>query len=220
MLYFSIINSQYAYRKIGLLASVRRCSVNPQMSTAEVLLDALDESRERLLMAIEPLEDEALLQKNVFGVWSITDVLSNITTWESELITGLMKLDQNKQPRRLLAAMADPNAYDQAHHDELQDRDLDQIFGDLQHVRIQLEDWLAEFSEKDLTNPKRYRWLNGRTLRSIIAQTTFKREDAFLPAIESFTETWLGERDDLGENVIPVSMVEPLTSEEKNDGAN
>lgn len=110
-------------------------------------------------MSIEPLDDEALLSKEVAGSWAIADVLTNITSWESELVTGLMKLDQKKQPEKLLAALADPDVYDQAHYDALQDRDLDQIFEDLQQVRIQLEDWLSEFSEQDLANPKRYRSL-------------------------------------------------------------
>ena len=116
--------------------------------------------------------------------------------------------------------MADPEGYDLAHYNEIQDRDLDQVFDDLQHVRIQLEDWLAEFSEKDLTNPKRYKWFDGRTLRNVVAQTTYKREEAYLPAIESFTESWLNEEDTLGTAAIPVSMVEPTVSEENDDGAN
>jgi hypothetical protein len=190
------------------------------MSTVELILDALDESRERLLLAIEPLEDEALLEKDVVGNWSIADTLSNLTAWESELVTGLLKLAQNKRPGKLLDAMADPEGYDLAHYNEIQDRDLDQVFDDLQHVRIQLEDWLAEFSEKDLTNPKRYKWFDGRTLRNVVAQTTYKREEAYLPAIESFTESWLNEEDTLGTAAIPVSMVEPTVSEENDDGAN
>ncbi len=187
------------------------------MSTAELLLDSLDESRERLLVAIEPLEDEALLRKGAIDDWSISDILTNITAWESELVTGLMKLDQNKRPANLQAALADPEKYDQTHYAEMQDRDLDQVFNDLQQVRVQVEDWLSVFSERDLTTPRRYRWLDGRTLRSIIAETTYQRESKFLPAIEAFTESWLGEETSPANNIIPLTMVEPLLKEDKDD---
>jgi uncharacterized damage-inducible protein DinB len=177
------------------------------MSTLEFLLDALDERRERLLVAIEPLDDEALLQKNVVGEWSISDVLTNLTAWESELVTGLLKLDQNKQPVKLMEALADPAGYDRAFYSAMQDRHLDQIFEDLQLVRVQLEDWLSEFSEKDLTNRNRYRGLDGRSLRSVIAEATYRREDTFLPAIEAFSQVWLDTQEP-AENVIPLTLLD------------
>ena len=81
------------------------------MSTLEFLLDALDTARERLLVAIEPLEDEALLEKNVAGDWSIADILTNLTAWESELVTGLSKLDQNKRPEQLHCHQKFPSVF-------------------------------------------------------------------------------------------------------------
>lgn len=191
------------------------------MSTLEFLLDALDENRERLLVALEPLDDEALLKKHVVEQWSIADVLTNLTAWESELVTGLMKLDQNKRPGKLLDALADPDGYDRSFYEESQDRDLDQIFEDLQLVRVQLEDWLSSFSEGDLTKPKRYRWFEGRSLRNVIAQATYLREEKFLPAIESFAETWLSQQDTPAvDNVIPLTLIDPLQQERNENGTN
>jgi hypothetical protein len=179
------------------------------MSTLEFLLDALDGTRERLLVAIEPLDDGALLEKNVTGEWSIADILTNLTAWESELVTGLMKLDQNKRPGKLLDALADPDRYDQSFYKEVQERELDQIFDDLQLVRVQLEDWIASFSEGDLTKPNRYQWFNGRSLRNIIAQTTYLREENFLPAIETFAQAWSSELDSSDVNLIPLTTISP-----------
>jgi hypothetical protein len=187
------------------------------MSTLEFLLDALDERRERLLVAIEHLDDAALLQKNVVDEWSISDVLTNLTAWESELVTGLMKLDQNKRPVKLMEALADPAGYDRAFYSAMQDRQLDQIFADLQLVRVQLEDWLSEFSEKDLTKSKRYRGLEGRSLRDVIAEATYKREEKFLPAIEAFSQAWL-DRQNPAEDVIPLTLVDTfIESEHENN---
>ena len=184
------------------------------MSTLEFLLDALDETREHLLVALEPLDDEALLEKNVVGEWSVADILTNLTAWESELITGLMKLDQNNKPGNLLAALADPERYDQSFFEEVQNRDLDQIFDDLQLVRIQLEDWLSNFSEGDLTKPQRYKWFNGRSLRHIIAQTTYQREESFLPAIEAFSQAWSDEHDIADTDLILLNTISPTSQNE------
>ena len=91
------------------------------------LVDKLDQSRERLLVAIEPLSDEVLLAANALGKWSIADLLVNLTAWESELVTGLLHIDQGKKPARLLAAMADAEAYSQKRFLENQGRDLDGV---------------------------------------------------------------------------------------------
>jgi hypothetical protein len=184
------------------------------MSTLELILDTLDETRERLLVAVEPLDDEALLMKQVVGDWSITDVLTNLTAWESELVTGLMKLDQNKRPGKLLDTLADPDGYDRSFYEQIQDRDLDQVFEDLQLVRVQLEDWLSGFSESDLTKPKRYRWFEGRSLRHIIAQTTYTREEKFLPAIEAFAQTWKDEQNAQAGHVVPLTIKTPTEEQE------
>jgi hypothetical protein len=88
-----------------------------QMSAMmEQILDALDSSRERLLIALDELPDEALLAPNTVkpvigeqlsvisgqssrseqGVtgWSVADLLVQQTAWESELVTGLMHMAQ------------------------------------------------------------------------------------------------------------------------------
>ncbi|MFN2138314.1 MAG: ClbS/DfsB family four-helix bundle protein [Candidatus Promineifilaceae bacterium] len=192
------------------------------ISTVEQLLDALDETRERLLLAIEPLEDEELLQKGALGDWSVVDLLSNLTAWESELVTGIMKLDQMKRPVKLLDALADPHGYDKAHFEEMQNRDLDQVFDDLQQVRVQLEDWISGFSENDLTNPRRYQWLGNRPLKEIIAQATFQREATLIPRLEQYTEQVIAEADQ--NDFIPLGLVSPAidtsTEEEADESTN
>ena len=160
------------------------------MITKEQLLDALDNIRERLLVAIEPLPDEALLEKHAVGEWSVSDVLINITAWEAELVTGLMRIRQNKRPDRLLEALKDPSGYDERRFAENQDRDLDQVFLDLQQVRVQVEEWILEFSERELNNPRRYQWLKGKTLKYMIAAATFEREKKVVPLLQLFAQQW------------------------------
>ena len=62
------------------------------MFTLEDLLDRLDTARERTLVALEMLPDEALSQPGAIGRWSIADLLSILTAWDAEIVTGLMQL--------------------------------------------------------------------------------------------------------------------------------
>jgi len=187
------------------------------MNITEQLLDTLDNSRESLLVAIELLPDEALLDKRAVAEWSVTDVLINLTAWEAELVTGLMQIDKNKRPDRLLSALKNPQAYDKLRYEETQDRDLDQVFLDLQQVRIQVEEWLLEFSDRDLTNPQRYRWLNGKPLSEIIAAATFKHEGEFIPQLLIYAQEWSERETNASINMIPLTAVDLINTEENHD---
>ncbi len=160
------------------------------------LQDQLDSVRMRLLQALAPLPDEALLQSGAVGEWSIADVLSHFINWEAELITGLMRIDQGKRPARLLQALEDRDAYNAERYEEMKGRDLDRIFDDLQQVRQQLEGWLEEFSRSDLESTDRYKGLGGRPLWKLIASASFEHEAEHLDEIETFSERWLEEEND------------------------
>ena len=68
----------------------------------ETIQDALLESRERFLIAIETLPDEGLVKAGLIGQVSIADLMVAMTTAEAELVTGLMQIDQGKKPMKLL----------------------------------------------------------------------------------------------------------------------
>lgn len=160
----------------------------------ETILEEMDRVRERLLVAIAPLPDEALLRPGADGAWSVRDVLAHLVNWEAELVTGLMRIDQGKKPERLLAALSGRDAYNAARAKETKERDLDRVFDDLQGVRVQLEGWLEEFSNRDLTDRKRYRWLKGKPLWRVIAGASYAHEAEHVPALERFAAQWQAER--------------------------
>ena len=154
------------------------------------LLEKMESSRVRLLELLEQLPEYAYRQPGAMGDWTVTDVLAHLVAWESELITCLMKLDQGKKPKRMLAAIADVDGYNERTYLENRDRDLDRIFDDLQSVRVQLEEWLPRFSTRDLTDEKRYKWSDGIALWQIIEANTFGHEAEHLPELESYVGQW------------------------------
>jgi hypothetical protein len=157
---------------------------------AFTLQEQLDDVRVRLLESLAGLPDVALVVDNAVGEWSIADVLIHFVNWEAELVTALNKLDQGKTPTALLRAMEDREAYNAARHAEMKGRDLDRIFDDLQGVRGQLEEWIEDYSERGLEDPRRYPALKGKPLWKLIAENSFEHEASHLKAIEDFSEGW------------------------------
>jgi hypothetical protein len=161
------------------------------MADLETLLDRLDNGRERLLVAIEPLSDEALVAPGAYGLWSVADVLANRAAWESELVTGLNQIDRGKKPERLLRLLEEPRQFDEQTYAENKGRDLDRIFNDFQGARFKLEEWLELLTPKQLFDRQPFqKWLSGRALAEIIAQATYKAEERFIASLEMFAAGW------------------------------
>jgi hypothetical protein len=148
------------------------------------LQDELDNTREQLLILLDALPDEALVAPGTLGAWSVRDLLVHLAIWEAELVTGLMKIQQNKKPDHLLKAIGNRHNYNQTTIGENQGRELDRVFDDLQGSRYHLEQWIEEFSHHDLTHNKKYNWLRGKPLWQFIAENSYLHEAEHLPALE------------------------------------
>lgn len=154
------------------------------------ILEELDRTREELLVTIEPLPDEALCQLSTVGEWTIADILAHLVAWESEMVTALLRIDQGKTPTRLIAAFEDVDGYNARRYQENKGRDLDRIFEDLIGVRVQLEEWLMEFDDRELNDPQRYPWSKGLPLWHIVAENSFRHEAEHMPEIRALVARW------------------------------
>lgn len=178
------------------------------MSHLEALLDKLDETREMLLIALEELPDEAFAEPNAIGNWSVQDLLANITAWEAELVTGLMRLKQGKKPDQLLAALDDMDGYDQARFAETQERPLETTFNDFQKVRMELETWLEAFSDQEIGRPRHFKWFRHESLGQLVERLTVVRERPFAIKAAVFAEQWAAREAAANANIIPLTLVE------------
>lgn len=188
------------------------------MGRIEQLQEQLGQQRVRLLEAIEPLPDEALLEANAVEAWSVAGLLGVLTAWDAEVVTGLMRLEQNKKPEKLLAALAEADAYSQRAYGDNLTRDLDAIFDDFFRVRRQLEEWLEYFSDKDMASPTRYSWL-GRPLAEVISEATWRREASYVAPLRTFAERWLAANPEPaeGSQVIPLTAVRSTETEQNSE---
>ena len=157
----------------------------------EEIFEELDATRERLLLALEPLPDDAFYEPGVMDDWSTADILTHLIAWESELVTALQRIKQGKKPARILAALNDVDGYNKLRFEENKGREIDRIFSDFRGLRVQLEEWLGEFNNRDLNDTDRFDWSEGHALWMLVEGNSFGHEQQHIPDIERFSAKWL-----------------------------
>ncbi|MCU0484489.1 MAG: ClbS/DfsB family four-helix bundle protein [Anaerolineales bacterium] len=140
------------------------------------LLDQLENERERFLDAIEGLSDEDLQRPGVVGDWSVKDIMSHISRWEAELIKLLWQARQGQKPTSMHFTQVDVDATNLEWFKESHLRPLRMVLDDFQAVRNQTILRTEAFSEKDLADPKRFKWAKDRPLADWIASDSFEHE--------------------------------------------
>ncbi len=145
------------------------------------LLAALEIEREKFLDAIEGIPEEAMIEPGVNGEWSLKDLLSHLTRWEAEMVRGLWQTKQGQVPD-----WPDGSKVDEINaqwHTEMRDRPLIKALDDFEAVRSQTLLRVEAFTDRELTDPKRYPWTRGTPLWEIIANNSFGHEEEHLPDI-------------------------------------
>lgn len=142
--------------------------------TKSELLAALDASRQNLLAALEGLSEADLVEPGVIDGWTPKDLLSHLTAWEAELVKMLAQARQGRRPAFL--DLGDTEALNAKWHNETKDRALERVMADFHGVRKQTRRQVDGFSDKELGDPKLYRWLDGRSLSEWIAAETYEHE--------------------------------------------
>lgn len=140
------------------------------------VLDALEDSREQFLDAIEGLPDEALEEEGVVGQWSIKDLMSHVIAWEAELVKLLWQAQQGEKPTTVHFSKKSVDDTNAAWYKETHERPLERVVADFQGVRRQTERRVAGFSSKDLTDPQRFPWLGEEPLWKWISNDSFGHE--------------------------------------------
>lgn len=151
------------------------------------LLSALEESREKLMDAIEGLSQEAMQEPGVTNQvgkehrWSVKDILAHLSRWEAELARALWQAKHGQSP-----APTDPAKVDEINaqwHAEMCSRPLRKVLDDFEAVRAQTLLRVETFTERELTDPRRYPWMGGEPLWKWIASDSFEHEAEHLADI-------------------------------------
>jgi hypothetical protein len=153
------------------------------------LLEALEDGRQELVEMLQDLPDEDMVKPGVCGEWSIKDILAHLAQWEGQTVTLLFQARQSERtPTTAHFGKETVDEVNQRWYEANRDRPLERVWEDWIGVRKQMIRRVSEFSEKELTDPQRYPWSNGRPLWQIIADSTFDHEDEHADGIREWLE--------------------------------
>ena len=93
-----------------------------------------------------------------------------------------------------LAALKDIDGYNERRFEENKGRQVDRILSDFHALRLQLEEWLGEFSDRELNDPDRFKWSNGHPLWNLVEGNSFGHELQHLTDIERFSSQRLSSK--------------------------
>jgi hypothetical protein len=155
------------------------------MNKKEVLA-ALEDSHEKLTEAIEGLSEAEMIQPGAAGDWSIKDLLAHLSRWEAEVVKLLWQAQQGLRPTTLLNSEEPTDEVNARWQQEDQDRPLERILLDFHGVREQTLRRIEHFTDKDLVDPNRYPWLDGKPLWEWIAPDSFGHDLEHLAQIRAW----------------------------------
>lgn len=153
------------------------------------ILEQLESQRERFLDAIEGLTDAELEHPGVVGAWSVKDIMIHISRWEAELVKLLFQATQGQKPTSMHFTQVDVDQTNQAWYAESLNRPLQMALEDFHAVRNQTILRVESFSDRELTDPDRYKWAGHRPLGEWIASDSFEHEAEHCEQILSWRRT-------------------------------
>ncbi len=161
--------------------------------TKNELLQKIESEWANLQAALDGLTEEQLHQSGVVGAWTIKDVLAHITAWQTRLIATLFKAERGSTPETVEAGKT-VDQMNEKFYREMKDRSFDQVWDDLDSSYQQLLSRLEGWKEKDLFDPKRFKWMQGKPLVEYIAGDSYEHYAEHAAQIKEWRETMNNEQ--------------------------
>jgi hypothetical protein len=155
--------------------------------TKEELLQRIEAGWTRLQRSLDGLTEEQMHTPGVVEEWTIKDVLAHITAWQTRLITAMFKVGKGFTPETIEGG----RTVDQMNamwYREMKDRPFEQVWDDLELSYDQLLRRLEDFSEKDLFDPRRYKWMKGQPFERYIAGDSYEHYEEHAEQIEKWKQ--------------------------------
>lgn len=142
--------------------------------TRDEILQALEETRQEFLAAVDGLSDSQMQEPGVNGDWTVKDIMYHISLWEAELVTLLWQVASGKTPTTV--------HFTQEHFDQTnsqwylqgKNRALETVREDFNGVHNQIKHRLNDFSEEDLNATQRFPWQRDFPLWEWIGSDSFQ----------------------------------------------
>lgn len=151
------------------------------------LLDTLSASHADLQDALSGLTPDQMLQTGVTGVWSVKDILAHLVAWEAEVVTALNQAQTRRVPSIITIEDIDEWNEEQVHANSA--RPLEAILADLAGVHKMLYHMIEDYDERELTNNRRYPWMEGEPLWYLVEESVILHEHEHASEIRTWRES-------------------------------
>ncbi|MBI5929122.1 MAG: DinB family protein [Chloroflexi bacterium] len=165
------------------------------------IIAAYERARSKLLRAIEGLSEEEMLIPGAVGYWSVKDVLAHLTAWESELITGLVHVENKKKGAPTVATIEDIDEWNEEQYHTSAARELDVVWEDFQGVAKHLIEAINVLDDKALDDNRSFPWMEGEPLSYLIYENAIWHEEEHAEDIINWRNTAADEPDEFDEDV-------------------
>ncbi len=153
--------------------------------TKDDLIDKIQAGRRRLEASLAGLNEQDMAQPGAMGDWSIKDILGHIAMWESRLVTTLYAIERGATPK-MFHTQAEVDKANAESYAEQRDRPVERVLSDFYAVHTQLLKRLGNVPERDLSDPHRFKWMEGEALEKLVSGDTCEHYDEHRPAIEAW----------------------------------
>jgi len=141
--------------------------------TKDELIKQIETEWDNLQAALDGLTEEQMHQPGVVGEWSIKDILAHITACQTLLIATLFKAEKGVTPD-MTEGGTTVDQQNEKFYREMKDRSFDQVWDDLDASYHQILSRLEGWKEKDLFDPKRFKWMQGQPFAEYIAGDSYE----------------------------------------------
>jgi hypothetical protein len=142
-------------------------------SKAELVAD-IELERQRLEATLATLSEDQMLIPGVIEDWTVKDILAHITVWEQRMISWVAQATRGEEPEMLPAGMTwdDLDEWNEQTYQKHRLRPLDDVKDDFHLSYTQAMQAVHGVNERDLTDPERFAWREGRPLWVMVAANT------------------------------------------------
>jgi hypothetical protein len=160
--------------------------------TKDELIQKIESEWDKLQAALDGLTEEQMYQPGVVGDWSIKDILAHITAWQTRLITTMFKAEKGFTPETTEPGKT-VDQMNEKFYREMKDRPFEQVWDDFDSSYHQLLSRLEGWKEKDLFDPKRFKWMQGSPFVEYIAGDSYEHYEEHAAQIRKWRRTMSNE---------------------------
>ncbi len=155
--------------------------------TKQEMLKRIQKEREAFEAALAGLTPEQMTAAGAMSEWSVKDILGHIAMWESRLVTILYSNERGVPPK-MLRGQASVDKVNAESFTDQRERPLDRVLADFHAVHTQLLKRLDTLTDRDLSDPKRFKWMEGEPLEKLVAGDTFEHYAEHRAMIEAWRQ--------------------------------